>query len=391
MRRGSLWLTGLTALGMAVLFAANQGCNGKLPPLSAMRTVPTATITPNCAPLVLNDFENLAENGTWSGANATRSLSTLYVTHGTHSMDVNITTAAGYNQDFMILSGFSPTDWAGYVRLQVDVTVDASVVAGAGYSQFLLVADSSSKYFQSISGDVPILVAGTQTLTWNLDFTKGTLLPTDAITKLTFIYNRGTPAAGQGVGHLYVDNIRLTAVGCLPTPTATCVPTILNGCESLTENGNWTGANATRTLSALNVTQGSSSLDVNITTPSAYNQAFLILDTFVPTNWSGVGQFQMDVTADSSVVAGNTYSQMLLMLDAGGVGKNFQPISSDIPNLAVGSQTLTWNINFGAGTILPADAITKITFVYNRSAPGSGQGVGNLYVDNLRLLPKSCP
>lgn len=165
-----------------------------------------------------------------------------------------------------------------------------------------------------------------------------------------------------------------------------CPDVLLNGCESLTENGSWTGVNAVRSITTLNATQGSYSLDVDITTASGYNQVFLNLGGFTPANWSGMSQLLMDVTVDSSVVVGGNYHQFLLLGDAGGAGKYFVTISSTVPNLAAGFQTITWNLDF-PGSILSTDNLTALYFVYNNN---STNGTGHLYVDNLRLVP-SCP
>lgn len=209
-----LWLAPLFLMAFSVLWVGSQGCHNQpsLPQFANTMT-PTPTATTCSPPTLFNGCETLAENGTWTSTTSTISLSTLNLTQGTHSLDVDITTGSAYNQNMMILNGFSPSVWNNVYQLIMDLTVDPSVVAGEAYSQFDVVADSSSagKYFQLIASVDPNLVAGSQSVTWVINFGAGTLLPTDPLSKLTFIYNRSTPSAGQAIGNIYVDNIRLVS------------------------------------------------------------------------------------------------------------------------------------------------------------------------------------
>jgi hypothetical protein len=185
---------------IAGLFLGLCGCRGNLPSAAIMAVH-------HCPDVLLNGCESLTENGSWTGVNAVRSITTLNATQGTHSLDADITTASGYNQVFLNLGGFTPVDWSGMTQLLMDATVDPSVVAGAGYHQMLLMADASGagKYFVSISSTVPNLNAGLQTLTWNLDF-PSSILPTDSLTAIYFVYNNNST---NGTGHFYADNLRL--------------------------------------------------------------------------------------------------------------------------------------------------------------------------------------
>ncbi len=170
---------------------------------------PTATPTTACVPTLFNGAESLTENGTWSGGNALFNLSTTDVTQGTQSLDINIVAGAGWNDNFLLLSGFAPTVWSGHTTLLVDANVDAGVVAGAGYTQLLLFADSSAngKYYSQISSSAPPVVAGQQTFAWTLDFPNaGTGIDASmALSNIRFIYNN---SATSGMGHIYLDNMR---------------------------------------------------------------------------------------------------------------------------------------------------------------------------------------
>ncbi len=203
-----LWMAPISLMILTALWVGTQGCHEVSGPTFAPTPTGTPTATATCPPTLFNGCESLAENGTWTSTTSTISLSTLNVTQGTHSLDVDITTAAGYNQNMMILNNFTPSVWSNVYALEMDLTVDASVVAGATYTQFLVVADSASagKYFQTITSNAPSLIAGSQTAVWIIDFAVGGMPPTAALSKLTFIYNNN---ATGGTGNIYVDNIRL--------------------------------------------------------------------------------------------------------------------------------------------------------------------------------------
>lgn len=186
---------------------------------------PSATITPTPTAtvcfLLLNGAETLTENGTWSGTNATRAISTTDATQGTHSLQVSITTGNTWNDQMFNLSGFTPTNWSTVTQIKMDINVSPSLVTGQGWTQLEVRADSApvSAYYQPISSDTPTLVAGQNNdVTFNINWGAGTLTPSSVITALTFIYNSGPSTV---LGTFYVDNIRLV-LGCsTPTPTST--------------------------------------------------------------------------------------------------------------------------------------------------------------------------
>ena len=175
-----------------------------------------------------------------------------------------------------------------------------------------------------------------------------------------------------------------------PTPTPPGCPVLFNGCESLTENGAWSGTNATRSLSTLNVTQGTYSMDVDVTTkPSGgWNDQIMDLTGFSPSVWTGVSQLILDVSVDPSLVTGSTYSQLWLFADSSSVGDYYQQIASYV-NLQAGSQSVTFNVNYSLSVsqVAPSDALSKVYLIYNTN---SSNGTGNFYVDNFRLTRSPC-
>jgi len=207
-----LWMAPISLMILTALWVGSQGCHEVSGPVFPPTPTGTPTATATCPPTLFNGCETLTDNGTWNPVGivytTALSLSTLNVTQGTHSLDVDITTAAGFNQNMLILTGFTPNVWSNVYQLEMDVTVDPSVVAGAGYHTLLFVVDSSSagKYFTFITNDTNTLNAGFQTLSWKINFSAGTMPPSAQLSKITFIYNNN---ATGGTGNIYVDNIRL--------------------------------------------------------------------------------------------------------------------------------------------------------------------------------------
>jgi mannan endo-1,4-beta-mannosidase len=167
-----------------------------------------------------------------------------------------------------------------------------------------------------------------------------------------------------------------------PTATVVCA-NLFNSCDSLTANGNWTGTNATRALNTTpaNLTQGTGSIQVNVTTGATWNDQIINLDTFTPTDWTGVAQLQLDLYVPASLLAGTTYNNLYLFASSAAVGEN--SISASGPSLVAGwNKNLTFNIDFTQGSITPGSALIKLFFIFS----SSGTNTGTLYVDNIRLV-----
>ncbi|HVZ79369.1 MAG TPA: glycoside hydrolase family 9 protein [bacterium] len=194
-------------------------------PSSTATLTPTATPSPTATVCVvlLNGAETLAENGTWSGTNASRAVTTLNATQGTHSLQVNVTTGASWNDQLFNLTGFTPNDWTSVTQLKLDINVSSSLTAGQGWTQLFLRADSPTTFYQPISGDTPTLVAGQNNdVTFNINWAAGGITQGSSITALEFVYNSGP---GTVTGTFYLDNLRLF-MGCsTATPTPSNSPT----------------------------------------------------------------------------------------------------------------------------------------------------------------------
>ncbi|HVZ80587.1 MAG TPA: FlgD immunoglobulin-like domain containing protein [bacterium] len=372
-------------------------------------STPTRTVTPTptqCT-ILLNGTNSLTENGTWSGVNATRSIATSGLpsgmpSEGSGALQVHITTGSAYNADIANLAGFSPAVFGSAVQLQMEVNAAATLVSAlGGWHSLVLVADSSAgpvTTWQSISSDSPTLVAGQQTLTFNLDYPQA-ITSASALSTLRIVLN----AQNAAVGDLFIDNIRLVNSCGIATPTFTPTRTptpcsaLFNGCQSAVENGTWSGNNATRTFvnSAGAVagmpSQGTTCMKVQVTTPSGYNNDLFNLSGFTPTDLYGTTRISMDLYADAALVGGG-YNQLILFADSGPNGISYQGLSSTVPTVVAGLQTLTWTIDFqnpggGASSLTSAMPITKLYFVYNTGAPTA---LGNFYVDNIQFLHDGC-
>ena len=170
-----------------------------------------------------------------------------------------------------------------------------------------------------------------------------------------------------------------------PTPTVVCT-VLFNSCDSLTANGTWTGTNATRSISTTpaDITQGTGSLQVVVTTGATWNDQMFNLNTFTPSNWTGVSQLMLDLYVPASLLAGTTYNNLYLFASSAAVGEN--SISADGPTLVAGwNKNLTYNIDFTKGAITPGSALIELFFIFS----SSGTNTGTLYADNIRLV-QSC-
>lgn len=180
------------------------------------------------------------------------------------------------------------------------------------------------------------------------------------------------------------------------TPSGTATPvcqTLINGAESLGENGTWSGGMAIRSIVASGaapagaVTQGGYALYANITVSAAWDDGFANLQGALPSDWSPYSQLKMDVHVAAGLVAGATYTELLLRADcsscAAGAGLWYQPISADAPDLVAGAQTVTWALDFSQGTLPAGALVSKLSLVYNNNA---SDPVGGLYIDNIRLI-----
>ena len=193
--------------------------------------IPTDTPSPDC-PLLFNGFETMTQNGTWTGADATRSLSTLYTTQGTTSMFVTIIappapSPTSWDDQVAILNGFTPGVWAPYNSLTLDVYVDpARPPWNGGWNTVYLYGATATKGYREISVSPFGLQAGwnrvTFPLNWNLDTTNPPILATDTLTTLILVLQTSVPQTGD----FYMDNMVLhTGTACAASPTPTKTPT----------------------------------------------------------------------------------------------------------------------------------------------------------------------
>ncbi len=189
----------------------------------------TPTLTPAPCLYLLHGCDNLTENGTWSGANASRGVvascpvTNALPSEGSGCLAVTVLTGSTYNADMMNLSGFTPSHFAGYATLMADVYFPPEMVEGQGWAQLMLIGDSSSNgiWFQNLSSGLLTVTAGLKTYSFALDY-PGALTSGMAISKLVFIFN----AQNATTGTVYVDNIRLVNPCGVPTPTMTMTATL---------------------------------------------------------------------------------------------------------------------------------------------------------------------
>lgn len=228
-KRTCLVLLASASMGFLVM-----GCQSTLPAASDE----TAS-SPCPGPATFNNCQSLTANGTWNATCGTTctsvlALSPYYATAGKYSLDAAITSLAsisggGYDNDWLQLNGFAAVNWQNYPQMIIDMTVDRSVVAGATYSNFALVGSTGngsalvtiggvtkvvSQYYSVMSSNSPVVVAGTQSVTLDIDLTNsGSTIPPSQgtnINMLYFVYSRSAPSGSQGTGNIYLGDIRLT-------------------------------------------------------------------------------------------------------------------------------------------------------------------------------------
>ena len=223
---------------------------------------------------------------------------------------------------------------------------------------------------------------------------------TDTPTNSPTLTPSTTPTSTDG--STYTSTATSTATSS-PTFTATSTATtasggctvLYNACDTLLDNGVLTttiSSDSNPAISPLHVTQGTGSVNVNVTTYAGFNQ-FLIFNSVDQPNWSAVTAVLMDVYVDSALVTGTTYCSLTLQADSsaqGAYGKNISPGST---NLTGGvEQTVSIPVSFGAGgagAITPTSPLSKLYLILNSG--GTPANVGNIYIDNIRLVSSSCP
>jgi hypothetical protein len=372
---------------------ATASPTGSLAPVTPSNT-PTSSFTFTATPtwtlthtpgapctVLLNGFETLAENGTWAGENSTRTLSTTYVTQGSSSMDVNVTTATGWNK-VLNLGGFRPFFWDAYTTLVADVTVDASLVAGAGYAELQLRGDScpASNYDQSlIASNNPALTAGTQTLSWNLSMAAGSIVPGTPLSTIYFIFNNGEPAASPGTGHIYIDNLRLVYTCSAPPPA---YPTWVF--ETNNQLLGWKASAGAASWAAGGYGGSSGCFNLNHTFTVGMNT-----DAQLDVNCVSGGALPFDMAGrnirarvwmDASVKGDGT-PQAKIFFQSNGWADWSQ---TAVVDLAPGAWTL---VDLPVSWFAPVDTstINRIGVEIMMNSDGTTRGTGNIKIDNIEI------
>lgn len=227
-----------------------------------------------------------------------------------------------------------------------------------------------------------------------------------AVTQLGVKMNMGAGAGDTAEGNTYIDSIVITDIPT-PTPTVGCGVTLLNGCETIGENGTWSGAQASRaivTSPAAAITQGTSALAVTLNV-TGWTQDAMVLTGFntgisngVTTNtWMGIDQIKMNVYVPAGTFG--SWAQMSFVAVSNTDDGNLNGAGADwdealdgtsekaltINNTTGAMTEVTWDLQWAASPIDPNHTINKLVFIVNGNAV-VGQPI---YIDNIRLL--DCP
>ncbi|GEM_PF-4441093 len=349
-------------------------------PTDTLTPTNTATSTPVglCANLI-NSCDSLTANGTWSGSNATRTLSASHVTQGSNSIDVNITTGAGWNQDILNWTGFSPFMWDGNVQLQADVYVDANLVTGNGasYATMELRADSTSQGIYShdaIALNQP-LVPGPQTLAWNLDYSQGGILPGSPLTELYFILNSDK----ANTGHIFIDNIRLVYNCATPPPVYPVWNFEANKQLWATTAGtlSWLAGGYNASAGTLDLNQAftvGGSTDMSFTMDGGFNNGIM------PFDFTG-RSIRCRVKAPASVIGDGT-PQGLIFIQSNG----WADFDTSAPTNLVAD---TWTLVDWTPIVLTSGSdstkVQKVGVRVQMNVDGTTRGTGDILIDQVEV------
>jgi hypothetical protein len=223
-------------VALAAYFMAPSAAYSPTPsftPSPVVSATPTPTAVPTVCAVPLNMAESLTENGTWSGANATRSIVAAgsapagAVTQGGSALRVQVATGAGWNDAIMNLQGFSPAVIGSATHLSLDLHVSAGL-AGSAWNSLMLYGSCAScpggKWYRQLAAGVALVAGANQVrfeLDYSLDSDADPMLPGDAISQILLIHSRESAATGD----FYIDNMRLEGVCWTPTPTRSPSPT----------------------------------------------------------------------------------------------------------------------------------------------------------------------
>jgi len=252
--------------------------------VSTPTNTPTATSVSGCT-LLLNDCETLSENGNWTeSTGGTISTSAVTgVTHGSNSLDINITTGAGWNKCAQ-LDNFLPNVFNTATQVVLDVFADSAVTTGnGGWDQLVLQCNGGNTF---ATGTGVALAYGQQSVT----FTVSGSAPA-TVNTLEFIYQSG----GTPTGHLYFDNIRVFYSGACPT-----IPAKIQGWDF--ENNSVT--DSVGTWIAETGSGGNVSGAIAITSPGV-GSTYCLDDTAAFTGQSQYAGAEMDI---STPVNGSSFS-----------------------------------------------------------------------------------
>jgi len=224
-------------------------------------------------------------------------------------------------------------------------------------------------------------------------------------TQVTGIGFNMTGQDGNGAGQLWVDEVVITENPATPTPTPLCTYTVMNGCETIDENGAWSGAEATRgivTAPAAAITQGTSALAVTLVTiGTGWMQDALVLTGFdtgisngVTTNtWVGVDRLRMNVYVPAGTFT--SWAQISFVAvsntdngNTNGAGADWDAALDGTAEkvLTLGAMnTITWDLDWAASPIDPTNTINRLVFIIN----GNGISGQPIYIDNIQLV--DCP
>jgi hypothetical protein len=161
----------------------------------------------------MDSFETNTENGSVASATMAKcavGYSNSNATVGNQSLQANVTVGGGCN--LTTWTGFAPNKWPDVTQVIMDVYVDPSLVTGTYHQLRIVESSAADNYWSPMTVNVDV-VAGAQSVTFNVDWTQGSLTAASTLSNLIFVWNTDSTTTGS----FYFDNIRLkNGAGCNP-------------------------------------------------------------------------------------------------------------------------------------------------------------------------------
>ncbi len=184
------------------------------------------------------------------------------------------------------------------------------------------------------------------------------------------------------------------------TPTPADCPLVLNSCDSLSENGIWSGVDGSQNANTVTayVSTGTGSIQFTVATAASFQDKVSDLSGFAPINWGSYDRITFDLYVDPNHPlwgGGSTYDQLQFRVTNSGAAQ--YEVDPTCPTSSAGGCAATVNLATGWNhvsfplywTHVNPSGISEIFFVPSVGTPAAG---AVYYIDNVVLhTDTACP